>query len=153
MKDTLVISGFPAVGKSYLTETNEKMVVMDSDSSNFSWLNGERHPDFPNNYMEHIKQNLGYADNIFVSSHDIVRNALKENKINYILVYPSIDIKDEYIQRYRDRGNDEKFISFIESNWEKFIANIEKETFPTLIKLESGQYLRDAMEDYYRNSL
>lgn len=152
MKETLVISGFPGVGKSYLTKINEKMIVLDSDSSLFSWIkDGVRNPNFPSNYIEHIKENIGYADNIFVSSHDVVREVLESNNIDYLLVYPSVELKDEYIQRYRERNSDEKFIKFIETNWEQFIFDIEKETFPTLIKLQSGQYLRDVLEEYYRN--
>jgi hypothetical protein len=153
MKETLVVSGFPGIGKSYLYKLNEKMIILDSDSSEFSWIEeGVRHPDFPNNYMEHIKSNIGKVDNIFVSSHDIVRRELEANGINYLLVYPSIDLKDEYIQRYKDRGSNEGFINFIRSNWKEFITAIEKETFPELIRLYSGEYLRDALEKYYRHS-
>lgn len=145
MINTKIISGFPAVGKSYITyQFNGNLVILDSDSSLFSWIKeGVRHPEFPNNYMEHIKRNIGKADFIFVSSHDVVRQALKENNLDYYLVYPSIELKNEYIQRYQNRGNNEEFIKFIESNWDDFINNIEKETFPKLIKLESGQYLKD----------
>lgn len=147
MTNTKVISGFPAIGKSYITYQNNGMkVIMDSDSSLFSWIReGLRHPDFPNNYINHIKSNVGKADYIFVSSHDVVRKALKENNINYTLVYPSIELKDEYIKRYKDRANHEDFIKFIDSNWNKFISDIESETFPKLIKLESGQYLKDVI--------
>lgn len=143
---TKVISGFPAVGKSYLFNISDS--VLDSDSSLFSWIDdGVRHPDFPNNYMQHIKDSLGKVDYILISSHDIVREALRENKIDYTLVYPSINLKDDYIQRYKDRGNDQRFISFIESNWDKFINDIEKETYPKLVELQKGQYLKDVIEN------
>lgn len=143
MKNTKVISGFPGVGKSVLFRS-DGYNSLDSDSSMFSWIEeGVRHPDFPNNYMNHIKENIGKVDYIFVSSHDIVRDALKENNIEYILVYPSIDLKDEYIKRYTDRGNNEGFINFIGANWDKFITDIEKETFPKLIELGSHEYLSD----------
>lgn len=152
MKKTIVVSGFPGVGKSHLFNTNEKMTILDSDSSMFSWIEeGVRHPDFPNNYMEHIKENIGKVDNIFVSSHDIVREALKDNGIAYLLVYPSGELKEEYIERYKNRGSNEGFINFISANWDKFIMDIEKETYPELIRLESGEYLRDALEEYYRS--
>lgn len=36
MKDTLIISGFPGVGKSYFKNNNSKLTILDSDSSNFS---------------------------------------------------------------------------------------------------------------------
>jgi len=147
VKNTKVISGFPAVGKSFLSEQSD-LTVLDSDSSNFSWVReGERHPDFPNNYIEHIKNSIGKVDYILVSSHDIVREALRENNIPYTLVYPSFELKDEYSDRYRNRGNNEGFIKFIDSNWHKFISDIENETFPKLVELESGQYLSDVLDE------
>ncbi|GFN32481.1 hypothetical protein [Paenibacillus xylaniclasticus] len=144
MKNTKVISGFPAVGKSYFFNQDLGFEVLDSDSSQFSWLSeGARHPDFPNNYMEHIKNNIGKVDIILVSSHDVVRAALKENEIAYTLVYPDKSLKDEYIERFKNRGNNEGFINFISSKWDEFIEDIENETYPNKVKLKSNQYLKD----------
>lgn len=53
---------------------------------------------------------------MFVSSHKVVRQALKDNNIFYYLVYPCRCIKDEYLQRYKERGNDPSFIEFIDKN-------------------------------------
>lgn len=144
-RQTKVIAGFPGVGKSVLTK-NSHSIVLDSDSSNFSWIEkGVRNPDFPNNYIRHIKENIGKADYILVSSHDNVREALEQNKINYTLVYPDAILKEEYIQRYKERGNEDGFINFISNNWEDFIKNIEEEIFPTLVKLSSRQFLEDVL--------
>ena len=70
-KQTIIISGFPGIGKSHLYDRGWD--ALDSDSSHFSWVKDsegkntkERHPDFPNNYMEHIKNNLGKYYYIFV---------------------------------------------------------------------------------------
>ena len=133
--ETYVISAFPGCGKSYCFKNyQDKFTILDSDSSEFSWVkdeNGnntkERNPDFPNNYIKYIKDNIDKADIIFVSSHDVVRKALKDNEINTIIVYPSKDMKDEFISRYKQRGNDEGFINFISSNFDKFIDDIENE--------------------------
>lgn len=152
MKETLIISGFPGVGKSYFFNNNSNLIALDSDSSEFSWVKDkdgnntkERNPDFPNNYIKHIKENMGKVDIIFVSSHKVVRDALKENNMFYYLVYPCRCIKEEYLQRYRDRGNNQGFIDFIDKNWEDFIKEIETETFPKLILLRSGQHMKDAV--------
>lgn len=158
---TVIISGFPGVGKSYLFN-NTDLKVLDSDSSQFSWVKDEkgnntkeRHPEFPNNYIRHIKENIGKVDIIMVSSHDIVRKALKDSNIQYYLAYPCIDLKDEYIERYKQRGNDEKFISFISENWDKFITDVENEEFPKKVKLYKEEYLgkliKDGYCDYYKN--
>lgn len=36
MKETLIISGFPGVGKSYFFNNNSNLIALDSDSSEFS---------------------------------------------------------------------------------------------------------------------
>jgi len=108
--------------------------MLDSDSSQFSWIKDEdgnntkeRNPDFPQNYIDHIKKNIGKVDVIFVSSHDVVRKALVDNGIRTIIVYPNKDLKSEWIRRFKERGNNEAFINFISDNWEKFISDIENE--------------------------
>lgn len=145
-RETKIISGFPGVGKSVLTQ-GSKHLTLDSDSSQFSWIEeGVRHPDFPNNYMAHIKENIGKADYILVSSHDNVRQALKKHDIFYTVVYPHIDLKDEYLERYRHRGNDEKFVEFIGYNWRTFIKEIENDPYPRHLRLPSGKYLSDVIQ-------
>lgn len=57
-------------------------------------------PDFPVNYINYIKDMVGKVDVIFVSTHYNVRQALGDNNISYILVYPAVDTKDEMLQRY-----------------------------------------------------
>lgn len=118
--------------------------IIDSDSSEFSWVkdeNGnntkERNPGFPNNYIQHIKDNLDKQDIIFVSSHEVVRKALEDNGIEYHIFYPDKSLKEEWIRRFKERGNDEKFIEFISTNWDKFIDDIESETYPIKHKLGS----------------
>lgn len=156
MKNTKIISGFPGVGKSYLFNNNKNLTILDSDSSQFSWIkdeNGnntkERNPNFPNNYIQHIKDNIGKVDIILVSSHDIVRKTLQDNNINYILIYPHKSLKEEYMNRFIQRGNEYKFIKMIDENWDKFINEIEKETFPTKIRLNNNEHLKDILSKTY----
>jgi len=134
---TYVISAFPACGKSYCFNNHQdEFSMLDSDSSEFSWIKGadgknttERNPNFPQNYIEYIKANIGKVDIIFVSSHDVVRKALKDNNIKVIIVYPIKDLKEEWIRRFKERGNNEGFINFISSNWDNFIDDIENEDY------------------------
>ena len=117
--------------------------ILDSDSSLFSWIYDEngnktdvRDPNFPNNYIQHIKDHLETEDIIFVSSHKIVRDALRENNIDYVLVYPDRDMYAEFKYRFDARGNSEDFINFILSNWHNFIDEMEQETFPEKVVLK-----------------
>lgn len=122
---TKIISAFPGVGKTTYHQKN-KETTLDSDSSNFSWIidengNRVRNPEFPKNYIDHIKQNIGKYEFIFVSSHKEVRDNLLNECIFFYLVYPSSSRKDEFIERYRTRGNDEKFIELVSNNWDDWM--------------------------------
>ena len=124
---TKIISAFPGVGKTYY-HNKHKDTTLDSDSSNFSWIKDEngnntkvRNPEFPQNYINHIKDNIGKYEYIFVSSHKDVRNALLDNCIFFYIVYPDSTRKDEFIQRYRNRGNDENFIKLVSDNWDSWM--------------------------------
>lgn len=146
MKNTIIISGFPGVGKSTLFKNKDfdMLSIIDSDSSNFSWLEpGLRHPEFPENYMEHIKSNIGKVDIILVSSHDVVRKALVKHGIPFTIVYPDKDCKEGYIKNYIARGNDRNFIEFISKNWDSFIDDIDSIDCGLIskTKLEQDQYL------------
>ena len=158
-KKTRVIAAYPACGKSYFTENvrdyfdNENPIILDSDSSLFSWIyeNGEktdkRNPDFPQNYINHIKENIGKADVIFVSSHSVVRKALGKNKIKFTLVVPKKNCLNEWMIRYINRGNDDDFINTQIDNWYKWLNEIdeEKNTYSKLIKLDQRQYISDVI--------
>ena len=126
--------------------------ILDSDSSLFSWIYDEngnktdvRNPDFPNNYIQHIKDHMETEDIIFVSSHKTVRDALRENNIKYTLIYPDREGKFEWLTRCRNRGNDESFITFIDNNWDKFITEMEEETYPEKYILKPWSSWYDAI--------
>ncbi len=138
-KETLLLSAFPGTGKSYLFKNNKDLKILDSDSSKFD------KKDFPENYIKHIKDNIGKADIICISSHEEVRKALVKNNLDFTLAYPDIKLKDEYLERYKERGSDEKFIKLLSDNWDGWIKDLEKQKGCKNIKLKKGEYLADAI--------
>jgi hypothetical protein len=151
MKSTQIIAGFPAVGKS-LASNMKDIEIVDLDSSNFPrQLTVPEQYQFPNNYITAIKELIGKVDLILISSHQVVRFALKKANLPYTIVYPSIELKNEYIKRFKDRGNDYRFINYISENWSEFIMEIENEEFPTKIRLKSEVYLSDVLLEYYES--
>lgn len=156
---TNIYSGFPGVGKSrffrFVIENNLKTmtgdcICADSDSSQFSFLpNGERNPNFVEDYIAHIKSQIGVREFLFISSHKEIRDALVNNGIKFNLVYPSRQDKDEYIRRYIERGSPDSFINLITENWDNWICeleNFDKEGIATThIQLERGAYLSDML--------
>jgi len=146
-KNTMIFSGFPGVGKTYYAK-NTDLKVLDSDSSTFSWISkGVRNPDFPTNYMEHIKSNIGKVDVIFVSTHKDVRNSLVALQLPFTLVYPRQELKEEYLERFRKRGSIEGFVSLMEDNWGTFLSELHKQQNCDKIELCSNSYI-----GYYVNA-
>ncbi|WPH68783.1 hypothetical protein [Stenotrophomonas phage BUCTxx100] len=121
--------------------------LFDSDSSQFDKV------EFPQNYIQHIKSHIDFCSGVmpgltmFVSSHDVVRKALKENALDYTLVYPDRSLKEEWIERYNKRGSPQSFIDLLTNKWDDFIDSCEsddgcKERFV----LQSGQGLSDIIK-------
>lgn len=140
LKDkTELISAFPGTGKSHFYR-NSTRNVLDSDSSKFD------KSDFPNNYIDHIKDNMGKADVILISSHKDVRDALVNNELRFTLVYPEKNLKDEYIQRYKERGSDSNFIKLLSENWDNWIDEMDNQENCQKIILKSGEYISDLIK-------
>lgn len=147
-KSTKIVCGFPGVGKSTLfndPEFSSKYTVLDSDSSKFD------KKFFPNNYIKHIKDNIGIVDYIFVSTHEDVIDALIREGLKFVIVYPSKDRKLEFVENYRNRGNDQKFIDKLCSNWETWIDNIIKRENCYCHCILRGEYLIDAIKNYIQH--
>jgi len=145
-KKAVVISGFPGVGKTTIFTKHTNLAILDSDSSNFSWqdsVNRIRNPEWPANYIAHIQENIDNTDAIFVSSHREVRKALVANNIKFVLVYPELDMKEEYIQRYKDRGSPETFVALLKTNYKTWIQELMEQQNCIHVVLKSGQYLSD----------
>lgn len=126
---TKIIAAFPGTGKSHYHKLHPD-TTLDSDSSLFSWIiddngNKVRNPEFPNNYIRHILDNVGKYEYIFVSTHREVRDALLNSCIYFYIVYPDRILKKEYINRYIERGSDEKFIGLLNNNWDTWLLELE----------------------------
>lgn len=134
---TRIVSAFPGTGKTYYCQSNPNN-SLDSDSSRFSWIKKEvRNPDFPDNYIKHIKSNIRLCEFIFVSSHKEVRKALLENCLHFYLIYPDKICKYDYLDRYKKRDSSKFFVKLLDDNWDNWIKECECELYGcTNIKME-----------------
>ena len=145
---TRVVSGFPGIEKTTLFDNGTRFLLLDSDSSTFSWADPVkriRNPEWPQNYLRHILQNIGKVDEIFVSSHAEVRTALVDAGIKFTLVYPGLEMKEEYVQRYVSRGNAPAFVTLLQENYDAWITELMQQEGCTHIVLKPGQYLSDVL--------
>lgn len=142
MNKTYIIAGFPGVGKSWL-KNNYGDLISDSDSSKFP------KDEFPQNYINHIKSLIGEKLVILVSTHKEVLNKLEDEKIPYILVYPDKNLKQEYLERYKQRGSPEGFINLLDIKWDEFHNDLEQANPKNKIILQKGEFLKDILNKIY----
>lgn len=149
-----IISVFPGIGKTTLVQINKNYI--DLESSDYKWIDIDKtlpieerkgtaktiNPDFPNNYIKKINELTGMGFNVLISSHKEVREALQAQGIEYTIVLPSLDMKEEMISRYLSRGNQESFVNLLKTNYEKFVGDLSIDPNEKII-LKSGQYLSD----------
>lgn len=149
-----IISAFPGIGKTTLVQINKNYI--DLESSDYKWIDIDKtlpieerkgtaktiNPDFPNNYIKKINELTGMGFNVLISSHKEVREALQAQGIRYTIVLPSLDMKEEMINRYLNRGNQESFVNLLKTNYEKFVGDLSIDPNEKII-LKSGQYLSD----------
>ena len=146
--DSYVISGFPGIGKSYFANHRGSYSVIDVESSDYSWIKKpdgtkERNPLFPQNYIDYIKSLFGKYTYILVSSHEVVRQALHDEGIEFSILYPDPSLKEIYLKNYKDRGNDEAFIKMMDEKWDDFIKSIKMDKCKSKFALKENVYLKD----------
>lgn len=95
----MIISGYQGIGKSSLAGKNN---CIDLESGNF-WVDGERADDWYKVYCQianHLSEQ-GYV--VFVSSHEVVRKELEKSKEQVFVIFPAIDLKDQWIAKLQNR--------------------------------------------------
>ena len=144
MKESIIVFGFPGVGKSYAFDHQEELglELQDSDSSHFHWLeddnkkpildeNGKKipHPAWPANYVHYIeltgREQEVNPDFIFVSTHEEVMEAILPLGFNSFCIYPDINMKDKFMEIYKNRGNDKRFLKLMDEKWDEFVKGTE----------------------------
>lgn len=139
-----VIAAFPATGKTYVAGRDARFA--DSDSSHFAWVwHGfdvrERHPDWPANYLAHVRRLFADGKTVLCSTHQEVRDALVAAEVPFTLVYPARSCRTEYLERMRERGSDERLLTLIDARWDDLIASCEAQQGCEHIVLPEGCYL------------
>ena len=151
---SILILGFPGVGKTtYARSKSKKYTVSDSDSSMFSWKEeGVRHPEWPDNYIRHIKSLIGKVDVIFISTHAEVREAVRadpELEQRAFTVLPDGDRKDAFMLNYKQRGSDENFLDLMDRKWSAFRRDAFKNGVGCRILLPACKFIDDELIDRF----
>jgi hypothetical protein len=137
--ESTIISGFPGIGKSFLSIWKGD-AVLDLDSGNFLGDNKWQL------YKQALIDGIGKYEYILVSTHDETRIILNELNAPYFIIFPDKSLKKEYIQRYKERGNNGSFIKLMEEYFEDFVNSIENSKGGVKIKLDKpDMFLKDIL--------
>ena len=128
---TLIICGFPGIGKSHYVKQNKQAIDLESTPFHFLEDGKTINQEWPNNYIDKVEQLLKdqKVKIILLSSHSEVRELLLIRGLFYYLIYPDISLKDEFVRRYRERGNNQGFIKKLKKHWEEWIEQIQLQYF------------------------
>ncbi len=144
IKSGIIISGFAGIGKTGLQEYApfySQKKIFDLSSSFF-----RKNPGWEKVYCDLIESVAKNYDYVFISTHNMVIDELINRQIKFYVVYPRKYCKDEYIQRYFNRGNSEEYINKFVKNWDFFIDMLDNLQSDYKITLRTGQYLSDVID-------
>lgn len=96
----MIIIGYQGIGKSTLTKKDMKYIDLESSCT---WVNGKRSDDWYVVYCNFAEDLSRQGYTVFTSSHEVVRNQLKNSTEEVYICCPSPELKDEWIKRLQER--------------------------------------------------
>lgn len=130
----MIIVGYPCIGKSTYANSHWYNVI-DLESSNFikdgSWV--ESYCNVAIDLSKH-----GY--DVFVSSHDAVRKQLLKSGYEFIFaIYPSLSMKDKWIERLHNRYLDTELDKDYRA-WQRAVSHYDEDV--TAFKEDAKHFCR-----------
>lgn len=149
------IWGFPGIGKS---SVDSGLHIVDADCERFKFMvpedasknlhsreNAEpipRNPAYPQNYWDYVCSID--ADIVLLNCHIGLLDILDRNRL--LLIYPSLSLKKEYLQRYAQRGDNESYIHYMETAFDEIVAAIKDSPYRKYEITNPHIYLQNLME-------
>ncbi len=136
----IIVSGFSNIGKSSLLQ-HKDIKSIDFDTHYFKKVEN-----WEKIYVECVLALKEVYDYVLITTHGVMLEELNNRNIDYYLVYPNKDLKEEYRQRAINRNSNEDFVNGFFSSWDEHIHDCEKNKHAKKIILESNQYLSDVID-------
>jgi len=133
-KNTRIVSAFPGTGKTFLCQRSCKNLI---EKECWKYIGAN----FPHNCVEAIKDQIGKADVIFISTNKIVLDILISDGVSLIAIYPEAKLKKDYLKRYAARGDQPGFIKMMDDNWSNWIQELDERDDCLKKILKKGEYI------------
>lgn len=169
--DKLLIMAYMGTGKTELENSYDNVVDFDFQDYKYIYDESIRHlpleqrkgstnlrtenPNYPKNFLDDAKKLLNegkivvspFIDHVF-EAYDSSNIKSQINDLRIILVCPERDNFNEYVERFRNRGNSSEFISRRENEFSSLMDIFDNSNNYEKIVMKPGQFLSEALEEY-----
>ena len=151
----IFVFAFTATGKTNVAKKYKNVIDMESSLYKYVGNNLEDealkstsrklNKEWPENYFKALQEMKDKYDYILVAD-EICNDFIINNSYEYWHVYPKRELKDEYLNRCKKRGNNKEFIYWYSKLWDEWIDKCEEDKYASKkIKLNSNEYLEDVL--------
>ena len=167
----LLIMAYMGTGKTELEKRYENVVDFDFQDYKYVYDESIRHlpleqrkgstklrtenPNYPENFLQDAVKLLNeekvvvspFIDHVF-NAYDSFCISSQVEDLRVILVCPRRDNFDEYVERFKQRGNSKEFIARREKEFSDLVDLFCKADGYEKIVMQPDQYLSEALEEY-----
>lgn len=168
--ERLLIMAYMGTGKTELENRYDNVIDFDFQDYKYIYDESIRHlpleqrkgstnlrienPNYPENFLADAIKLLNegkivvspFIDHVF-KAYDDSNIASQVENLRTILVCPTRDNFDEYVERFKKRGNSNEFISRREKEFSSLVDLFEQANNYERIIMKPGQYLSEALEE------
>jgi len=169
--EKLLIMAYMGTGKTELENRYENVIDFDFQDYKYIYDESIRHlpleqrkgstnlrtenPNYPKNFLTDAVKLLNegkvvispFIEHVF-RAYDSSDIKLQIKNLRIILVCPTKDNFDEYVERFKQRGNSDEFIARREKEFSSLVDLFEQADNYEKIIMKPGQYLSEALEEY-----
>ena len=149
----MIVIGYQGIGKSSLS----KIFSIDLESGNF-WVDGRRDENWYIPYCNIANDISSQGYIVCTSSHKPVRDYLKNSKERVVVVFPALELKEQWVERlkkrYEESGLEKDYKAMMNAvdRYDDNIKELMAEPFDKLIIKNMNYNLTDMILDYDRRT-
>ncbi len=151
----IFVYAFSATGKTTVAKKYSNVIDMEStlykydnvieEDETLKCTKREKRKDWPENYFRLLEEVKNQYDYILISDN-ICNTFLREKQYEYWWVYPKKELKEEYLQRCQERGNNPEFLYWYDKEWDDLLEACRRDDSASKhIELDEKQYLEDVL--------
>lgn len=155
----IVIAGYAGIGKTTFCLNQKSAIDLEVVTSKYKIPKGYKYTEkdkasdkfeynwnWREEYIKSVLTSMNKYKFTVIPSDTLVVEKLIKLGVNIILVYPSIQLKDEYKKRYLSRGNTENFLEVFIDGWDNMLKPLNNIKCTKLI-LNSEEYLSNKVDE------